>query len=77
MSYLLKLQPKENERHYVKEIAIEDKVFIYISENTEATVEEITMDDFQSLDKKIDTVKLDLTKEQIEDVKKEEEKSEE
>ncbi len=68
---------KENERHYVKEIAIEDKVFIYISENTEATVEEITMDDFQSLDKKIDTVKLDLTKEQIEDVKKEEEKSEE
>ncbi len=64
---------KENERHYVKEIAIEDKVFDYIFDNTEATEIEISMDDFQSLDKKIDTAKLDLTKDIIEEVKKEEE----
>jgi len=63
---------KENERYYVKEIAIEDKVFEYISANTEAIEKEVSMDEFQNLDKKIDTAKLDLTKEKIEEVKNEE-----
>lgn len=49
-----------NQQHYVTEIAIEDKVFAHIK--TKATLEskDISMDDFQGLDTKIKTEKLDL-----------------
>ena len=63
----------ENDKYYIREIAMEEKVFDFLIKNISIETKNITFEEFQNLDKKIDTKELELDKE---DTKKEEEKKE-